>query len=111
MFIFSRDNKSAYPLICLTELHKLHSVDVCSIFSRNGYRAYYNPAVPSSGGGSHGGELVACRKDFNSMPVQTEILERISAEIDSHLSFAACYLRFRHWTVVIASVYLRSIVA
>ncbi len=85
--------------ISLNELHQSEPLVVEDHFKKHGFRAYYNPAEPStsSAQGTHGGELVATRSQFLSTPVMPELLEELACIFSAPLRFSPCVLRFKRY--------------
>ena len=95
--------------MCLVEVHHLHLVDVQAYFFRQGYNVYYNvPRLnnPNNVRTTHGGELVAVKKQFNSMPIDESVYEQIRESSGQPLSVIGAYLRLAQFTIVVCSVYL-----
>ena len=54
----------------------------------------------------HGGEFVACRKQIYSDKIPREVFDAIVRHTNAPLRFAARTVRFKHLTIIVASIYL-----
>ena len=106
-YLFDKENTTKLSVLMLNEIHKQHSIEVTSQFHRGGYNSYYNPSTfnPTTQG-THGGELVAIKKNLNSKNLEPSLLEVIAEESQHPLAFSASYLRLKGLTILLCTVYL-----
>ncbi len=97
---------------CIVEHHmpESSSFDLRNNYAVRGYRIFNNPARPScnSAEGTHGGELIACKKYHNVTSIDPEVFEHISKHTSEPCSLTACLLRLKGHNVLLIALYLWS---
>ena len=96
---------------CIVELHmpESFSFDMRKIAIR-GYRVFNNPARPSklSADGTHGGELIACKKYHNITRIDKEVYDLLEKHTSEPCSLSACILRLKGRSILLTVIYMWS---
>ena len=103
-YLFALPNEVKY--LTLNEIHKTDKTEVEDMFKSKGFTASFNPSQLTSKGGTHGGEIVACRSHIQSNSIKPQILDNISSLVDSPLHFSARILKLHKLQVLLVAVYL-----
>ena len=96
-------------IICCVESHKTTSFveNICD--AQHYHVSCTNPEKTQSDSylsKGHGGEFVACRKQIYSDKIPKEVFDAIERHTNAPLRFAARTVRFKHLTIIVASIYL-----
>ncbi len=86
------------------------SFDMKTNYNIRGYRVFNNPARPTqtSDAGTHGGELIACKKYHNITHIDQDVFQLISEHTQEPCSLAACLLRLKGCNILLISIYMWS---
>ncbi len=97
---------------CVVEHHmpESFSFDMQNNFAIRGYRVVNNPARPSksSAGGTHGGELIACKKYHNITHIDKEVYNLLEKHTSEPCSLSACLLRLKGRSILLIIIYMWS---
>ncbi len=87
-----------------------NSFDMRNNFAIRGYRIFNNPARPSdmSADGTHGGELIACKKYHDITIVDVEVYDLLAKHTAEPCSLTACILRLKGHSVLLIALYMLS---
>ena len=111
-FIFSDSVFSKYQVLMFAEVHlrdvKLSNLQQKLTRANWACNGSFTPAeVGNSESGTSGGELVAIKNNFDSIPVDERVLKQIESETSETIRFAARILRCRGFSCVLVSLYLK----
>ena len=105
-YLFSPQSHSEYDVLMIAEAHNPQKEEVIRMFDQHRRKAHYNPPLKLATGGTHGGEIIAFHSDVNNMPIEDELLQQITRLSNRELAFVGAYLRVKHVTILMITVYL-----
>ncbi len=106
-YICTPHNMTDVCAFAFSETHMTQSkLTECQAGLTNNYfRGTFNPAVPTTAGGSHGGEVVATKSHIDSCIVDPHVLDGISKSTGIPVKFAARYVRLQKFTLILVATY------